>query len=77
MTNGFMTMWNFFGNGHGKGLHDGVGVAIKRLVPKEQLDANGAKLQNAKEVDQFLHEHLLKRLKTSYSSARRPLRKVC
>ncbi len=37
-------MWNLFGNGHGKGLHDGAGVTIKRLIQKEQLDANGAKL---------------------------------
>jgi len=76
MTNGFKTMWSFFGSGHGKGLHDGDGVVIKRLIQKEQFDANGAKLQNAKEVVQFLHEHLSKRLKTSYSSARRPLQKV-
>ncbi len=75
-SHGFKTTWNFFGYGHGKGLHDGAGVAIKRLIQKEQLDANGAKLQNAKEVVQFLHEHLSKRLKTSYSSARRPLWKV-
>ncbi len=69
-------MWNFFGNGHGKDLHDGAGVAIKIFIQKEQLDANGAKVQNAKEVVQFLHKHLSKRLKTSYSSARRPLQKV-
>ncbi len=73
MTNGCKTTWNFFGSGHGKGLHDGAGVVIKRLIRKEQPDANGAKLQNAKEVVQFLHEHLSKRLETSYSSARRPL----
>jgi hypothetical protein len=76
MTNGCKTTWNFFGSGHGKGLHDGDGDVIKRFTGKEQLDANGAKLQNAKEVVQFLHEHLPKRLETSYSSARRPLRKV-
>jgi hypothetical protein len=51
-------------------------LSIKRVIQKEQLDANGAKLQNEKEVVQFLHEHLSKRLKTSYSSARRPLQKV-
>ncbi len=73
MTNGCKTMWNFFGSGHGKGLHDGVDAVIKRFIRKEQLDANDAKLQNAKEVVQFLHEHLSKRLETSYSSARRPL----
>jgi hypothetical protein len=53
MTNGCKTTWNFFGSGHGKGLHDDAGVVIKRLIRKEQLDANGGKLQNAKEVVQF------------------------
>ncbi len=69
-------MWNFVGSGHGKGSHDGVGVIIKRFIRKEQLDANGAKLQNAKEVVQFLHEHLSKKPMTSYSSLRKPLWKV-
>jgi hypothetical protein len=53
MTNGYKTTWNFFGSGHGKGLHDGVGAVIKRHIRKEQLDVNGGKLQNAKEVVQF------------------------
>jgi hypothetical protein len=72
MTNGYKMTWNFLGSGHGKGLHDGVGVVIKRFIRKEQLDVNGAKLQNAKEV-QFLHEHLSKRPKTLYLGARRPV----
>jgi hypothetical protein len=62
MTNGCKTTWNFFGSGHGKGLHDGDGVVIKRLIRKEQLYVNGAKLQNVKEFVQFLHEHLSNRL---------------
>jgi len=53
MINGCKTTWNFFGSGHGKGPHDGASVVIKRLIRKEQLDANGGKLQNAKEVVQF------------------------
>jgi hypothetical protein len=53
MTNGCMSTWNFFGSGHGKGSHDGVDAIIKRLIQKEQLDANGGKLQNVKEVVQF------------------------
>jgi len=53
MINGCKTTWNFFGSGHGKGSHDGAGAIIKRLIRKEQLDANGGKLQNAKEVVQF------------------------
>jgi len=50
MTNGCKTTWNFFGDGHGKGPHDGVGVVIKRLIQNEQLDANGGKLQNASSI---------------------------
>jgi hypothetical protein len=50
MTNGYETTWNFFSSGHGKGMHDGARAVIKRFIQKEQLDANGAKLQNAKEV---------------------------
>lgn len=40
-------LWSFFGNGHGKGPHDGVGAMIKRFLRREQLDVHGAKLQNA------------------------------
>ncbi len=40
MTNGCKTTKNFFGSGHGKNLHDGASVVIKRLIRKEQLDAN-------------------------------------
>ncbi len=53
MINGCKTTWNFFGSGHGKGSHDGASAIIKRLIRKEQLDANGGRLQNAKEVVQF------------------------
>ncbi len=34
-------LWNFFGIGHGKGLHDGVGVVIKRFLQREQLSSWG------------------------------------
>ena len=42
--------WNYFGSGHGKGEHDGAGAVIKRALTSEQLDNNGAKLQNAHDV---------------------------
>jgi hypothetical protein len=28
-------LWNFFGSGHGKGEHDGVGAIAKRKLQKE------------------------------------------
>jgi hypothetical protein len=40
-THGCKMLWNFFGIGHGKGLHDGVGVVIKRFLQREQLSSWG------------------------------------
>jgi len=34
MIGGCKMMWNFFGNSHGKGLHDGANVAVKRYFWK-------------------------------------------
>lgn len=47
-------LWNYFGTGHGKGEHDGAGAVVKRALTDEQLDANGAKLQNAQDVVEWL-----------------------
>jgi hypothetical protein len=47
-------MWFFFGSGHGKGPHDGVGIVIKIFIWHEQLNAQGEKLINAREVVNFL-----------------------
>ena len=46
--------WNYFGSGHGKGKHDGAGAVIKRALTAEQLDVNGACLQNAHDVVEWL-----------------------
>jgi len=35
MINSCKMTWNFFGNGHGKGPHDGASVVIKRFIRKE------------------------------------------
>jgi hypothetical protein len=51
-------LWSFFGIGHGKGLHDGVGAILKRFIMQAQLDANNPKLQNAKDVVELLRKHL-------------------
>jgi hypothetical protein len=50
--------WNFFSTGHGKRPHDGAKVVLKRFLRKSQLDVNGPKLQNAKDVVTLLHTHL-------------------
>ncbi len=44
MIKGYKMLWNFFGNGHGKGPHDGVGVAVKIFFQKEQFSVHGVKL---------------------------------
>jgi hypothetical protein len=56
-----------------KGLHDGVGVVIKRFLRREQLDAHGAKLQNIEEMADFLCKNLLDILEASYVGVKRPL----
>jgi hypothetical protein len=32
LIGGCSCMWSFFGLGHGKGLHDGVGAILKRFI---------------------------------------------
>jgi hypothetical protein len=32
MISGCKMMWSFFGNGHGKGPHDGLGIVIKHFI---------------------------------------------
>lgn len=43
---GCRCVWNFFGSGHGKGMHDGVGVVLKHFNGKAQLDVQGPELKN-------------------------------
>ncbi len=56
MTNGCKMIWFFFGNGHWKGPHDGVGAVIKKFIWCEQLNVHEKKLTNAEEVVNFLHK---------------------
>jgi hypothetical protein len=37
-------LWSFFGNGHGKRSHDGVGAVVKRFIQRERLNAQGRML---------------------------------
>jgi len=44
LVGGYICMWNFFGFGHGKGLHDGTRVVLKWFIIKCQLDVIGHEL---------------------------------
>ena len=46
--------WNFWATRHGKGPHDGVGACLKQTLRKEQLKPGSRRLQNAKDVIEFL-----------------------
>jgi len=47
-------IWNFFAIKHKKGEVGGFEALLKREIRKEQIKPLGQKLQNAKEVAQFL-----------------------
>jgi hypothetical protein len=48
--------WYSWGTGHGKGLHDGIGVCLKQCLHKEQLKLHGVKiLHNVHDVVPFLN----------------------
>jgi len=66
-------LWSFFGNGHGKGPHDGGGTMIKWFLHRKQLNPQGRKLQNAMEVVAFLCEQLFSRLELSHFGSMKPL----
>lgn len=34
-------IWSLFGNGHGKGAHDGVGVVVKRFFEENNSMLKG------------------------------------
>jgi hypothetical protein len=72
VTGGCNCTWSFFGSGHGKGPHDGVGAVLKQYIRTAQLDINGPKLQCAADIVGFLREKLSHRPTTSYTE-RRPI----
>jgi hypothetical protein len=47
-------IWNFFVIRHGKDDMDGFGALQKKEIKKEQIKPLGQKLQNAREMVQFL-----------------------
>ena len=57
---------NYFGSGHGKGEHDGAGAVIKRALTHEQLKVDGATLNNAASLVEFLT--VMSKRKSDWSS---------
>jgi hypothetical protein len=69
-SKGCEMVWNFFATGHGKGEVDGTGALLKREVKAEQIKPQRMKLQNAREIVQYLRGRA-NRPHTSYSKVRR------
>jgi hypothetical protein len=44
LPHGCWMVWFYFGNGHGKGVHDGVGAMLKQEIHKEQLIMDSERL---------------------------------
>lgn len=47
-------LWSYFGAGHGKGEHDGMGAAVKKWLRHYQLQWCGVDLNNALDVVSLL-----------------------
>lgn len=62
--------WNFFEIGHGKGEWDGAGAVVKRALRTEQLHNPSRKLQDAKDVVEFLQESMSGLVQSSLQSKR-------
>jgi hypothetical protein len=43
-------VWSYFGSDHGKGVHDGVGAALKQEIWKEHMRMDSEQLQNVIDV---------------------------
>jgi hypothetical protein len=65
-------LWNFFGDGHGKGPHNEARTMLKRFWHRKQFNPQARKLQNVGEVIQFLREWLSFRPESSYSGSMKP-----
>jgi hypothetical protein len=46
-------LWSYFGSGHSKGIHDGVGAMLKQSIWYEQMKMESPKLQTAANVVAF------------------------
>jgi hypothetical protein len=50
---GCCMVWFYFGNNHGKGVHDRAGAVLKQEVRKEQLTMDSQHLQNTINIVTF------------------------
>ncbi len=46
-------VWSYFGNGHGKGVHDGAGVVLKQEIKKKKKRMDDERLQNVVDIMAF------------------------
>ncbi len=46
-------VWSYFGSGHGKGVHHGVGVVLKQELKQNQMRMDGERLQSVVNVVAF------------------------
>ncbi len=76
MIGGSKMIWSLFGSGHGKGIHDGVGVVVKKVLRRKQLNVEGVKFQNVEKVVAFLCDKLSSWPKSSYFGSWRPLKRI-
>ncbi len=49
-------VWSYFGSGHGKGIHDGVNVALKQDIRNEEMGMDGERLHNVTDVMAFCEQ---------------------
>lgn len=65
-------VWSYFGNGHGKGVHDGASATLKQEIKKEQMIMDGERLQNAT-YDVVFCEQIQNEQHVAYPNVRRDL----
>lgn len=65
-------VWSYFGNGHGKGVHDGASATLKQEIKKEQMIMDGERLQNAT-YDVAFCEQIQNEQHVAYPNVRRDL----
>jgi hypothetical protein len=53
LPHGCHMVWSYFGNDHGKGVHDGARTILKQEIMKEQLTMDSQCLQNVTYVIAF------------------------
>ncbi len=57
MPFGTCMQWNYFGNGHGKGIWDVAGTSRKQPLRSEHVKPNGVQLHKVEDIMKFLQGH--------------------